>query len=105
MTVIADANGVLGFGGVIGGEDTGCTQATTNVFVESAYFDTVRTAMTGRKTGIQSDARYRFERGIDPQSIEPGLDVATKLILAMCGGKPSRIRVGGTVPVRGRCLR
>ena len=67
MCVIADKAHVLGLGGVMGGETTGATEATTTIFIESAYFDPVRTAATGRKTGINSDARYRFERGIDPQ--------------------------------------
>lgn len=98
MCVIADDSGVLGFGGVIGGEDTGCTLTTRNVLIESAYFDPIRTAMTGRRTGIQSDARYRFERGIDPDSIEMGLNFASQLILKMCGGTPSKIEMAGTPP-------
>ncbi|MEM9262686.1 MAG: YtpR family tRNA-binding protein, partial [Pseudomonadota bacterium] len=65
MCVIADETGALGLGGVMGGETTGCTEETTSVFIESAYFDPLRTAKTGRKTGITSDARYRFERGVD----------------------------------------
>ena len=72
MCVIADDSGVLGLGGVIGGEDTGCTEETTNVFIESAYFDPKRTARTGRKLNIISDARFRFERGVDPQSVRAG---------------------------------
>ncbi|MEM8973560.1 MAG: phenylalanine--tRNA ligase subunit beta, partial [Pseudomonadota bacterium] len=77
MCVIADDNGVLGYGGIIGGEDSGCSDETTNVLIECAYFDPVRTAETGRKNGIISDARYRFERGVDPAFVEPGLDLAT----------------------------
>jgi len=69
--VIADDSGVLGLGGIMGGESTGCTEATTDVLTEAAYFDPVRTANTGRATGIVSDARYRFERGVDPQSEDP----------------------------------
>lgn len=98
MTVIADDNGVLGFGGIMGGEDTGCTEETTNVFVECAYFDPLRTAKTGRKTGIVSDARYRFERGVDPNFILPGLEMATQLVLDMCGGSPGEIELAGDVP-------
>ncbi|MEQ1930814.1 MAG: YtpR family tRNA-binding protein, partial [Parvularculaceae bacterium] len=86
MTVIADDNGVLGLGGIIGGETTGCSETTVNVFVECAYFDPLRTAKTGRKTGVSSDARYRFERGVDPNFIVPGLDMASALILELCGG-------------------
>ena len=98
MTVIADDNGVLGFGGIMGGESTGCTEETTNVFIECAYFDPLRTAKTGRKTGIQSDARYRFERGVDPEFIVPGIEMATQLVLDMCGGEPSEIELAGSIP-------
>ncbi|MEL6371988.1 MAG: phenylalanine--tRNA ligase subunit beta [Pseudomonadota bacterium] len=98
MTVIADDNGVLGLGGVMGGETTGCTEDTVNVFIESAYFDPLRTAKTGRKTGIVSDARYRFERGIDPAFLVPGLEMATQLIMDICGGEPSEIEIAGTIP-------
>ena len=98
MCVIADDNGVLGLGGVMGGETTGVSEATTNVFIESAYFDPVRTARTGRELGIVSDARYRFERGVDPEYIVPGLDLATKLIVDLCGGEPTEIEVAGKVP-------
>ncbi len=98
MTVIADDNGVLGLGGIIGGAKTGCTDGTVNVFIESAYFDPLRTAKTGRKTGIHSDARYRFERGVDPAFVIPGLEMATRLILDLCGGSPSDIRVAGEPP-------
>ncbi|MDE2228454.1 MAG: phenylalanine--tRNA ligase subunit beta [Alphaproteobacteria bacterium] len=105
MTVIADANGVLSLGGVIGGESSGCTESTTNVFVEAALFDPVRTAATGRKLDIQSDARYRFERGLDPEFVRPGLEIATRLILDLCGGTASEIRVSGAVPDWRRTIR
>ncbi len=98
MCVIADDSGPLGLGGVMGGEDSGSTEATTNVLIESAWFDPVRTAMTGRKTGLVTDARYRFERGVDPQSVMPGLDLATDLIVEMCGGTPSKAKLAGTPP-------
>ncbi len=98
MCVIADDKTARGIAGVMGGEDTGCTETTTNVFVESAYFDPARTASTGRKLGILSDARYRFERGVDPEFVLPGLELATKFILEFCGGEPSEIVVGGDVP-------
>jgi phenylalanyl-tRNA synthetase beta chain len=98
MCVIADDRAVLGLGGVIGGEDTGVTQATSNVFIESAYFDPKRTARTGRKLGIQSDARYRFERGVDPDFVVPGLELATELVLKLCGGEASRITIAGKTP-------
>ena len=98
MCVIADDNGVLGLGGVIGGESTGVSENTTNVFIESAYFDPVRTARTGRELGINSDARYRFERGVDPDYVTVGLDLATKLVLEMCGGEPSDVNIAGRSP-------
>ncbi|MGD0141541.1 MAG: phenylalanine--tRNA ligase subunit beta [Rhizomicrobium sp.] len=98
MCVIADNAAARGIAGVMGGEDTGCTLDTTDVFVESAYFDSVRTAATGRKLGIMSDARYRFERGVDPEFVVPGLELATKWILEFCGGEPSEIVVAGAVP-------
>jgi phenylalanyl-tRNA synthetase beta chain len=98
MTVIADDNAARGIAGVMGGEETGCSEATTNVFIESAYFDPARTARTGQKLGILSDARYRFERGVDPEFVVPGLELATKLILEWCGGEPSETVVAGSVP-------
>ena len=98
MCVIADDTRVLGLGGVIGGEDTGVTDATTNVFIESAYFDPKRTARTGRTLGIQSDARFRFERGVDPDFVVPGLELATDLVLQICGGTPSKITIAGKAP-------
>ncbi|MFN4229534.1 phenylalanine--tRNA ligase subunit beta [Parvibaculum sp.] len=97
-TVIADDDKVLGLGGVMGGEASGSTDETVDVFVESAYFDPYRTARTGRDTGIVSDARYRFERGVDPEFVLPGLELATKMIIGMCGGEPSNVVVAGKVP-------
>jgi phenylalanyl-tRNA synthetase beta chain len=98
VTAIADDNGVQSLGGVIGGEPTGCTEATTEVFIEAALFDPVRTAATGRRLEIASDARYRFERGVDPAFVGPGLEIATRLILELCGGEPSEIVVAGAEP-------
>lgn len=97
MCVIADDNGVLGLGGVMGGLATGCTQTTTNVLIESALFDPVRIAETGRATGLITDARYRFERGVDPASVMPGLDQATAMIVALAGGTPSKAAVAGAI--------
>jgi phenylalanyl-tRNA synthetase beta chain len=99
MCVIVDDARVLGFGGIIGGEETGCSGETVNVFIEAAYFDPIRTAMTGRKTGILSDARYRFERGVDPVSERLGVNLATRMILEICGGEPSRLEVAGAEPM------
>jgi phenylalanyl-tRNA synthetase beta chain len=98
VTVIADNRGVQGLGGVIGSEGSGCTEATTAVLLESALFDPVRTAATGRRLGIQSDARYRFERGLDPEMAVPGVELATRLILEICGGEPSDVAIAGAVP-------
>jgi phenylalanyl-tRNA synthetase beta chain len=97
-TVIADDDGVLSLGGVIGGASSGCTEGTVNVFVESALFDPVRTAATGRAHAIESDARYRFERAVDPASVLPGLDAATQLIIEICGGDASQPVIAGRVP-------
>jgi phenylalanyl-tRNA synthetase beta chain len=99
MCVIADERAVLGFGGIMGGEDTGTTAETRNILIECAYFDPLRTAATGRKAGIVSDARYRFERGVDPGYILPGLDLGTALMLEVAGGEPSRRKVAGAPPV------
>jgi phenylalanyl-tRNA synthetase beta chain len=98
MCVIADDSKVLGLGGVIGGEETGCTEKTTNVFIESAYFDPKRTAQTGRKLNIQSDARFRFERGADPDFVVPGLELATRMAVELCGGSPSKMTIAGKAP-------
>jgi len=95
MTVIADDEAARGIAGVMGGEGSSCTETTTDVFIESAMFDPVRTARTGRTLGIVSDARYRFERGVDPEFVVPGLELATKLILEFCGGEASEIVVAG----------
>jgi phenylalanyl-tRNA synthetase beta chain len=98
MTVIADDKAARGIAGVMGGEDTSCTADTTEVFIESAYFDPARTAATGRKLGIVSDARYRFERGVDPEFVIGGLELATKLLIEFCGGEASEVVVAGAPP-------
>ena len=98
VSVIADSTAVHGIGGVMGGEATGVQDDTTEVFLEVAYFTPIKVAATGRKLGIQSDARYRFERGIDPQSVHWGADVATRLILELCGGEASEITESGVMP-------
>ena len=98
MTAIADGAGVQSLGGVIGGEATGCTEATTEVLIEAALFDPVRTAATGRKLNVASDARYRFERGLDPAFVEDGLEIATRLMLDLCGGEASEIVTAGSAP-------
>jgi phenylalanyl-tRNA synthetase beta chain len=96
--VIADDAAALSIAGVMGGEETGCTDTTVNVFVESAWFEPVSVAATGRKLQLNSDARYRFERGVDPEFVVPGLELATRLILEWCGGEASDVAVAGSVP-------
>jgi phenylalanyl-tRNA synthetase beta chain len=82
----------------MGGESTGATDATTDVFIESAWFDPIRTAQTGRVLALTSDAQYRFARGVDPEFVVPGLELATKLILELCGGEPSDVTLAGALP-------
>ncbi|HLS19319.1 MAG TPA: phenylalanine--tRNA ligase subunit beta, partial [Paracoccaceae bacterium] len=98
MMVIADENGPQSIAGIMGGEPTGVTDATVNVFLESAHWDPVTIARTGRRLRIHSDARYRFERGADPAFAEAGLDLGTKLILDLCGGEASDVVMAGQVP-------
>ncbi len=98
MTVIADSRGAEGIAGIMGGEASGCSETTTNVFLEAAYFDPQRTAATGRKLSINSDARYRFERGVDPAFTQTGAELATRMILELCGGEASELVIAGAVP-------
>ena len=95
VCVIADEKGVESLSGIMGGEATGCSQTTTNVLVELALWDELNIAQTGRKLGINSDARYRFERGVDPAFMLPGLELATQMVLDLCGGEASEIIVAG----------
>src|SRR3984893_8083409 len=97
VCVIADDHGVESLAGIMGGEASGCSEQTTDVLIESALWNEINIAQTGRKLGINSDARYRFERGVDPAFMLPGLEMATKLVMEMCGGTPSEnIVVGKT---------
>src|SRR6266705_1042717 len=95
MCIIADETGPESLAGIMGGEATGCSEATTDVLIESALWDPLNIAQTGRKLGINSDARYRFERGVDPAFLVPGLELATRMVLDFCGGTPSEIAVAG----------
>ncbi len=95
MCVIADDNGVESLSGIMGGEASGCDAGTTDVLIESALWDPLNIAQTGRKLGINSDARYRFERGVDPNFMLPGLELATQMVLDLCGGTPSEVTVAG----------
>ena len=95
MCVIADDTGPLCLGGILGGVPSSCTDATVNVFMECASWDPEEIAKTGRRTGIVSDARYRLERGVDPALTEPGLELATRLVLEICGGEPMQPAISG----------
>ena len=104
MTVIADANGVHDIAGIMGGEHSGCSESTTDVLLEIAYFDPERIAATGRKLGLTSDARARFERGVDPQFLDTGLELLTALIVEICGGEPTLAVHAGSPPPGGAKL-
>jgi phenylalanyl-tRNA synthetase beta chain len=93
--IIADDNGVESIAGVMGGEHSGCDENTTDVLIESALWDPMNIARTGRDLGIITDARYRFERGVDPEFMVPGLELATKMVMDLCGGEPSQVSVTG----------
>ena len=95
ICVIADDHGVESLAGIMGGEASGCSETTTDVLIESALWNEINIAQTGRKLGINSDARYRFERGVDPAFMVPGLEMATKLVMEICGGRPSENVVVG----------
>jgi phenylalanyl-tRNA synthetase beta chain len=95
ICVIADEKSVESLSGIMGGEASGCSATTTDVLIESALWDEHNIAQTGRKLGINSDARYRFERGVDPNFMIPGLELATQMVLDLCGGTPSEIVVAG----------
>ena len=98
MIVIADDMGPQAIGGIIGGDTTKCSHATKNVFLEVALFDPVFVAQTGRKLGILSDARYRFERGVDPTSTDWGTEIVSRMILDICGGEASELTSAGKLP-------
>jgi phenylalanyl-tRNA synthetase beta chain len=98
VTVIADRSGAISLGGIMGGESTGCTMTTTDVVLEIALFDPRRTAANGRRLSIESDARTRFERGVDPAMVLPGMEYGTRLILDLCGGEASTPIIAGSLP-------
>ena len=95
VCVIADGNGVESIAGVMGGEHSGCDETTTDVLIESALWNPLNVARTGRELGIITDARYRFERGVDPEMMVPGLELATTLVMELCGGAPTETEVVG----------
>lgn len=104
VVVIADDDGPESIAGIMGGEGTGCDETTTDVLIEAALWDPLTIAQTGRKLGIITDARYRFERGVDPAFTVPGLDLATELVTDLCGGVPSERQVAGAIPDRDHAI-
>ncbi|HXG99775.1 MAG TPA: phenylalanine--tRNA ligase subunit beta [Sphingomicrobium sp.] len=104
MTIIADANMVHDIGGIMGGEHSSVSAATTDVIIECAFFDPVHIARTGQKLGLTSDARQRFERGVDPAFLDEGLAIATRLVIAICGGTPSAVTRSGAPPAERRTV-
>ncbi|GGE13525.1 phenylalanine--tRNA ligase beta subunit [Polymorphobacter glacialis] len=104
MTVIADDDDVHDIGGIMGGAHSGCSETTTDVLIECAYFDPESIARTGQKLLLTSDARTRFERGVDPAFLDDGLAIATHLVLALCGGTASEISRAGQAPVEMRTV-
>ena len=102
--VIADENGPESIAGVMGGEHSGCDENTTDVLIESALWDPRMIARAGRELGIVTDARYRFERGVDPEMMIPGAEIATQMVLDFCGGKPTELEVVGYRPVAARVI-
>ncbi|WP_299300746.1 phenylalanine--tRNA ligase subunit beta [uncultured Litoreibacter sp.] len=105
MMAISDDNGVESIAGIMGGTPSGCSDDTVNVFLESAFWDPIEIAHTGRKLKINSDARYRFERGVDPEFTPVGLEHATRMILDHAGGEASEVVVAGAVPDHSRAYR
>ncbi len=102
--VIADDDGIESIAGIMGGEHSGCDETTTDVLIECALWDPTNIAQSGRKLGINSDARYRFERGVDPSITQFGMDMATQLVMDICGGTPSQIKQVGDVPAITKCI-
>jgi phenylalanyl-tRNA synthetase beta chain len=95
VCVIADDNGVESIAGIMGGEHSGCDETTTDVLIESALWEPLNIARSGRDLGIITDARYRFERGVDPEFMVPGAELATRMVLELCGGTPTALEVEG----------
>src|SRR5947209_3256190 len=104
ICVIADEKGVESLAGIMGGQETGCSAETTDVLIESALWNPLNIAQTGRKLGINSDARYRFERGVDPNFMVPGLEMATQMVLDFCGGTSSEITLAGSAHAEDRII-
>ncbi|NNE58989.1 MAG: phenylalanine--tRNA ligase subunit beta [Hellea sp.] len=95
---ICDEAGIVGLGGIVGGESSGCDETTTEIVIESAYFDPLTIRRTAKRLGVTSDAKYRFERGVDTGSLVDGVELATQLVLDICGGEASDVIVAGEIP-------
>ncbi|THF58771.1 phenylalanine--tRNA ligase subunit beta [Ollibium composti] len=100
MCIIADDNGVESIAGVMGGEHSGCDETTTDVLIEAAVWEPLNIARTGRSLGIVTDARYRNERGIDPAFNRPGIELATRMVMELCGGQPSEVFTAGRTEIK-----
>jgi phenylalanyl-tRNA synthetase beta chain len=103
--VISDDSGAQSIAGIMGGLATGVTEDTVDVFLESAFWDHIQIALAGRALKINSDARYRFERGVDPEFTLEGLELATQMILDLCGGEASEVVIAGQVPNHARAYK
>ncbi len=95
---ICDESGILGLGGIVGGESTGCDESTTDILIECAYFDPLTIRRSAKRLGVNSDAKYRFERGVDTGFLLGGMDLATQMVLDICGGEASEVLIAGEVP-------
>ena len=95
---ICDDSGILGLGGIVGGTTTGCDEGTTDILIECAYFDPLTIRRTAKRLGVNSDAKYRFERGVDTGFLLGGMDLATQMVLEICGGEASEVVVAGAIP-------
>jgi len=95
---IADEKGILGLGGIVGGESSGVSEDTTDILIECAVFDPLTIRRSAKRLGVNSDAKYRFERGIDTGFMQDGMEMATRLILDLCGGDASTVDVAGKIP-------
>ena len=104
MTVIADEDSALSVAGVMGGEPTSISDATTDVFLEAAWFDPFRTARTGRTLGLDSESRHRYERGVDPAMVIPAMNMASAMIMEICGGEGSEMVKAGDPPDRSKTI-
>ena len=97
--VICDESGILGLGGIVGGTSTGCDEGTTDILIEAAYFDPLTIRRSAKRLGVNSDAKYRFERGVDTGFLMGGMELATQMVLDICGGEASDVVVAGDIPM------